>query len=178
MLGLEFLLTRSGLHNSCRKRFCSCFGRVVTKNVTTRDVGSRWMSPTLSASPSFPFFYDKSFLQPLMATLMSCHPSKGKRKAISLAPPAMAPLSSDESDTPLNKHHPTKKSQPNSPAHVKQAAMDKVSKLGSSSKGMAGFAALISSAGLSTTHNEMNQGLHSGSSSKWSGSQSKAGKVV
>jgi len=45
VLGLEFLLTRSGLHNLCRKRFCSRFGRVVTKNVTTRDVGSRWMSP-------------------------------------------------------------------------------------------------------------------------------------
>ena len=31
MLRLEFLLSRSGFHNSCRKRFCSRFGRVVTK---------------------------------------------------------------------------------------------------------------------------------------------------
>ena len=48
MLELEFLLTRSGLHNLCRKQFCFRFGRVVTKNVTTRDVGSRWMSQGLA----------------------------------------------------------------------------------------------------------------------------------
>ena len=112
------------------------------------------------------------------AALMSRRSSKGKRKAISPAPQAMAPLSSDESDTPLNERHPTKKARPNSPARVKQAAMDKVSKLGSSSKGMAGFAALISSSSLSAARKETNQGLRSGSSSKRSGSQSKAGKVV
>jgi hypothetical protein len=90
----------------------------------------------------------------------------------------MAPLSSDESDTALNDRHPTKKARPNSSAHVKQAAMDKVSKLGSSSKGMAGFAALISSASLSAARRETNQGFRSGSSSKRSGSQFKAGKAV
>ena len=46
MLGPEFLLTCSGLHNSCCKWFCSRFGRIVTENVTTRDVGCRWTSPT------------------------------------------------------------------------------------------------------------------------------------
>jgi hypothetical protein len=50
--------------------------------------------------------------------------------------------------------------------------------LASSSKGMAGFAAMISSSSLSAARNEMNQGLRSGSSSKWSGSESKAGKAV
>jgi len=89
-----------------------------------------------------------------------------------------APLSSDESDTALNERRPTKKVRPNSPARVKQAAMDKVSKLASSSKGMAGFAAMISSSSLSAARNETNQGFHSGSSSKRSGFQSKAGKVV
>jgi hypothetical protein len=104
---------------------------------------------------------------------MSRRSSKGKRKAIS-----PAHLSSDESDTPLDEHHPTKKARPNSPARVKHAAMDKASKLGSSSKGMAGFAALISSTSLSAARKETNQGFRSGSSSKRSGSQFKAGKAV
>jgi hypothetical protein len=47
MLGPEFLLTCSGLHNSCRSWFYSSFGRVVTEKVTARDVGFKWMSPTL-----------------------------------------------------------------------------------------------------------------------------------
>ena len=52
MLEPEFLLTRCGLHNSCRSRFCSSFGRVVTEKVTAREVGWIWMSPTLlSVSP-------------------------------------------------------------------------------------------------------------------------------
>ena len=123
-------------------------------------------------------FLSIPFLQPLPATLMRRHSSKGKRKAISLAPPATAPLSSDESDTPLNERCPTKKTRPNSPARVKHAAMDKVSKLASSSKGMAGFAAMISSSSLSAARNETNQGLRSGSSSKWSGSEFKARKAV
>ena len=129
-------------------------------------------------SPPFPFLYDKSFLQRLPATLMSRRSSKGKRKASPLAP---APLSSDESDTALNEHHPTKKPRLSSPARVRQAAMVKVestSKSGSSSKGMAGFAALINSTSLSAARKETNQGLRSGSSSKRSGSQSKAGRVV
>ena len=130
-------------------------------------------------SPPFPFLYDKSFLQPLLATLMSHRSSKGKRKA---SPPAPAPLSSDESDTALNERHPTKKPRLSSPACVRQAAMVKVestsSKSGSSSKGMAGFAALINNANLSAARKETNQGLRSGSSSKRSGSQSKAGRVV
>jgi len=41
MLGPEFLLTCSGLHNSCCKWFCSRFGRVVTENVMTCDIGCR-----------------------------------------------------------------------------------------------------------------------------------------
>ncbi|KAF8797420.1 hypothetical protein BYT27DRAFT_7324273 [Phlegmacium glaucopus] len=51
------------------------------------------------------------------------------------------------------------------------------SKSGSSSKGMAGFAALISSTSLSAACKETNQGLHSGSSSKQLGSKSKADDV-
>ena len=47
MLGPEFLLTHCGLHNSCCECFCSRFGRDVTRNVTSRDVGWIWMSPTL-----------------------------------------------------------------------------------------------------------------------------------
>jgi len=107
--------------------------------------------------------------------------SKGKRKA---NPPAPAPLSSDESDTAPNERHPSKKPRLTSPARVRQATMVKVestSKSGSSSKGMAGFAALINSASLSAARKETNQGLRSGSSSKWShgaGPQSKAGRAV
>ena len=54
MLGPEILLTCSGLNNSCCKWFCSRFGRVVTENVTTRDVGCRWTSPTLDEDRSPP----------------------------------------------------------------------------------------------------------------------------
>ena len=131
-------------------------------------------------SPSvFSFFYDESFLQSLLPALMSCHSSKGKRKAS----PAPASPSYDKSNTSPNlEHPPTKKPQLSSPACVRQVAMVKVestSKLvGSSSKGMAGFAALINSASLSAACKETNQGLCSGSSLKRSGSQSKAGKVV
>ena len=48
----EFLLTCSNLYNSSRNRFHSRFGWVVTENVTARDVGWAWMSPTLQYEDS------------------------------------------------------------------------------------------------------------------------------
>ena len=98
--------------------------------------------------------------------------------------PAVAHLSSDESDTAPNDRHPTKKARLSSPAQVRKAAMgkaDSTSKPGSSSMGMEGFVALIKTASLSAAHKEMIEGLRSGSSSKQShsaGPQSKAGRVV
>jgi hypothetical protein len=110
-------------------------------------------------------------------------PSKGKRKA---SPPAPSTsLSSDEGDTIADESHPIKRPRLTSPARVRQAALVKVastSKSGSSSKGLAGFAALINTASLSAARNETNQGLRSGTSSskrsRGAVPQSKAGRAV
>ena len=60
MLEPEFLLTLCGLHNSCRSRFCSSFGRVVTEKVTACEVGWIWMSPTLSTIGLYYLYYQSS----------------------------------------------------------------------------------------------------------------------
>lgn len=127
----------------------------------------------------FHSFHNEHFIQPVPATLMSRRSSKGKRKAS----PSPAHLSSDESDTAPDERHLTKKARVSSPGRVRKAIMGKVdsgSKPGSSSKGLAGLAALIKSSSLSASRKETVQGLRSGSSSKQSRSagSSKAGRAV
>ncbi len=131
--------------------------------------------------PPLPFLHNENILWHLPAILMSRRrPSKGKRKA-SPSPS----LSSVEGDSDPDQSHPIKRSRVSSPVRVKQAVLAKVaskSNSGSSSKGLAGFAALINNTNLSAARIETNTGLNSGSSSKRSrggaGSQSKAGKPV
>jgi hypothetical protein len=92
--------------------------------------------------------------------------SKGKKRQASPTPT----LSSDEGDhdsTP-DRSRLAKKSRLTSPARVKQAVLTKVankSKLGSSSKGLAGFAALVNNSNLAAARTETNRGLRSGNSS-------------
>ena len=136
--------------------------------------------------------YIQRFLHSLSTILTwmsrSRRPSKGKRKA---SPAPSISLSSDEGDSrdtiaDAGESHPIKRPRLNSPARVRQAALAKVastSKSGSSSKGLAGFAALINTASLSAARKETNQGLRrSGASSlkrsRGAAPQSKAGRVV
>jgi len=73
-----------------------------------------------------------------------------------------------------------KRSRLSSPARVRQAALAKVkAKSGSSSKGLAGFAALVNNANLSAARAETNRGLRSGSSSSNARpAKSREGKMV
>ena len=73
-----------------------------------------------------------------------------------------------------------KRSRLSSPARVRQAALAKVkAKSGSSSKGLAGFAALVNNANLSAARAETNRGLRSGSSSSNAcPAKSREGKMV
>lgn len=110
-------------------------------------------------------------------------PSKGKRKASPPAPSTSLHVSSDEVDTDDLESHPTKRPRLTSPARVRQAALAKVaSKSSSSSKGLAGFAALINTASLSAARKETNQGLRpvasSSKRSRGAVSRSKAGRAV
>ena len=109
-------------------------------------------------------------------------PSKGKRKASPPAPSTSLHVSSDEVDTD-DLEHPTKRPRLTSPARVRQAALAKVaSKSSSSSKGLAGFAALINTASLSAARKETNQGLRpvasSSKRSRGAVSRSKTGRAV
>jgi hypothetical protein len=90
--------------------------------------------------------------------------SKGKKRQASPTPF----LSSVEGDSTLDQSRLVKKSRLTSPARVKRAVLAKVtnkSKLGSSSKGLAGFAALVNNSNLAAARTETNCGLRSGSSS-------------
>ena len=89
---------------------------------------------------------------------------KGKRKA---SPSPTASSSSVDDD---EAHLVHKRSRRNSPAQVRQVALAKVaSKSNSSSKGLAGFAALVNKANLSAAKTETSRGLRSSSSSKFHG---------
>ena len=89
---------------------------------------------------------------------------KGKRKAS----PSPSPSSSSvDNDNGLSVH--TKRLRRSSPARVRQVALAKVaskSRPGSSSKGLAGFAALVNNANLSAARAETSRGLRSSSSSR------------
>ncbi|KAF8800930.1 hypothetical protein BYT27DRAFT_7227074 [Phlegmacium glaucopus] len=97
---------------------------------------------------------------------MRLHPSKGKGKRKASPSPSS---SSVEDDSITDTSRPVvKRIRLSSPARVKQAAMAKMvskSKLSSSSKGLAGFTALVNNANLSAARMETNHGLRSGSSS-------------
>jgi len=101
----------------------------------------------------------------------------GKRKASPSPSPSLEELDSDPDVPPLTR----KKFRLRSPARVKQVVLAKVaSKAGSSSKGLAGFAALVNNANLSAARAETSRGLRSGSSSSRlrAGIKSKNEKVV
>ena len=90
--------------------------------------------------------------------------SKGKKRQASPTPS----LSSVEGESTPDRSHVVKKSRLTSPARVRQAVLTKVankSKIGSSSKGLAGFAALVNNLNLAAARTETNRGLRSGSSS-------------
>lgn len=90
--------------------------------------------------------------------------AKGKGKRV--ASPTPTPSSSDDDNSVTVQPPPaTKRLRIRSPERVKKIALAKVSKASSSSKGLAGFAALVNNANLSAARAETNQGLRSGSSS-------------
>ena len=89
---------------------------------------------------------------------------KGKGKRVASPTPTLS--SSDNDNSVTDQPPPAKKRlRIQSPEQVKKMALAKVSKAGSSSKGLAGFAALVNNANLSAARTETNRGLHSGSSS-------------
>jgi hypothetical protein len=107
--------------------------------------------------------------------------SKGKKRQASPTPS----LSSVEGDSTPDRSHLVKKFRLTSPARVKQAVLTKVankSKMGSSSKGLAGFAALVNNSNLAAARTETNRGFRSGNSSMQyrggASAKSKAGKTV
>lgn len=121
-------------------------------------------SNPLNYIPSFPFFS-------VILHLHHMTRRKGKRKA---SPSPAASSSSVDND---NTHLVHKRSRRNSPARVREVALAKVaskSKSNSSSKGLAGFAALVSNANLSAARTETSRGLRSSSSSKFHGVGSKS----
>jgi hypothetical protein len=109
--------------------------------------------------------------------------ARGKKRQASPTPS----FSSVEGDSTLDQSRLVKKSRLTSPARIKQAVLAKVankSKLGSSSKGLAGFAALVNNSNLAAARKETNRGLRPGSSSTQSrggpgtSAKSKTGKTV
>lgn len=120
--------------------------------------------------------YCRSFPKSLMARRL--FKGKGKRKASPSPSPSLASVEESDSDVAPLAH---KKIRLRSPARVKQVALAKVaSKTGSSSKGLAGFAALVNNANLSAARAETSHGLRSGSSSSRfrAGIKSKNEKMV
>jgi hypothetical protein len=104
---------------------------------------------------------------------------KGKRRAS----PSPTPSSDERDSTPDQIHQSPKRLRLSSPERIKQAALAKVvskSKAGSSSKGLAGFAALVNNANLSAARTETSLGLRSGRRSCGGGASTKpkAGKTV
>jgi len=97
---------------------------------------------------------------------------KGKKRSNSASTPS--------DDNPFADQVPraNKKPRISSPERVQHAALAKIT-AGSSSTGLAGFAALVSNAKLSAARTETMQGMRSGgSSTKSRDAQSKAGKTV
>ena len=89
---------------------------------------------------------------------------KGKGKRV--ASPTPTPSASDDDNSVADQPPPaTKRLRIRSPDRVKKVALAKVSKASSSSKGLAGFAALVNNANLSAACMETNRDLCSGSSS-------------
>ena len=107
----------------------------------------------------------------------SGHISKGKSKRNSnfVPTPSEDDLSADQLPPP------NKRLRISSPEHVQHAALAKIT-ASSSSKGLAGFAALVNNSNLSAAHMETIQGMRSGSSFTKScngaGAWSKAGKMA
>ena len=103
--------------------------------------------------------------------------SKGKSKRNSnfIPTPSEDDLSADQLPPPNKRLHIS------SPECVQYAALTKIT-ASSSSKGLAGFAALANNSNLSAARMETIQGMHSGSSFTKScngaGAQSKAGKMA
>ena len=101
---------------------------------------------------------------------MTRRKGKGKRKAS--PSPSPSPSSVDNDDAHLVHKRPRR----SSPARVRQVALAKVaskSKSNSSSKGLAGFAALVNNANLSAARAETSRGLRS-SSSRFRGIEAKS----
>lgn len=137
--------------------------------------------PLFPFSSSTPSIFQVGLWSPC-SLIMHRRPSfKGKKRQASPTPSS----SSVEGDSTLDQSRLVKKSRLTSPARVKQAVLAKVankSKLGSSSKGLAGFAALVNNSNLAAARKETNRGLRSGSSSTQTrggtSAKSKTGKTV
>ena len=139
-----------------------------------------------SISPS-KFFIPLRLQKPIstfFASLMHRRPSNLKGKSKRRASPSPTPSSDRRDSTPDQIYPSPKRLRPSSPERIKQAALAKVvskSKAGSSSssKGLAGFAALVSNANLSAARTETSLGLRSGRSRGGGAStKPKAGKTV
>ncbi len=131
------------------------------------------MSQFSSFNSLIPFPYIKLSLSfPHQSyVLMRRYTGKGKRKAS----PSLSPSSSSANESDDDTHVVRKRTRLTSPARVKQAALAKVaskSLSSSSSKGLAGFAALVNKANLSAAQAETSRGLRSVSSSRFRGGAS------
>lgn len=96
---------------------------------------------------------------------------KGKRKASPSPSTSSSAIDSDDA------HLAHKRPRRSSPARVTQVALAKVaskSKSNSSSKGLAGFVALVNNANLSAARAETSRGLRSSSSSRFRVSDNKS----
>lgn len=115
---------------------------------------------------------------------MHRRPSNSKGKGKRKASPSPTPSSDERGSTPDLIHPSPKRLRLSSPERIKQAALAKVvskSKAGSSSKGLAGFSALVNNANLSAARTETSLGLRSGTRRSCRGGAStkpKAGKMV
>ena len=161
--------------------YCALVLRIVNNNtIYTVHQGNKLpQRHACSSSPTFKFTKTLAQSPPLFLLnqyLWLCWPpvgsmhrhsgrlAKGKGKQVASPTPTLS--SSDNDNSVTDQPPPAKKClQIQSPEWVKKMALVKVSKAGSSSKGLAGFAALVNNAKLSAARTEMNQGLHSGSSS-------------
>jgi len=108
---------------------------------------------------------------------MSRGHSEGKKRQHSQSPPPPSQLTqshlegqtrrsqSSDGEDGIQQTRSAKRSQKSSPARVKHAVLAKVTKKSSSSKGMAGFSALLNSTKLSAASAESTRGRNSHSSS-------------
>jgi len=108
---------------------------------------------------------------------MSRGRSKGKKRQHSQSPPPLSQLTqshlegetrrsqSSDGEDGIQQTRSAKRSRKSSPARVKSVALAKVMRKSSSSKGMAGFSALLNSSKLSAASTESTRGRTSRSSS-------------